>query len=72
VHRLGFKLFGATVWELLIIELFSQWQLNKIKTENCIEIWEFSRCYWKAFEESDLMEFISQFSELKMWKILIF
>jgi hypothetical protein len=24
VHRLGFKLFGATVWELLIIELFSQ------------------------------------------------
>jgi hypothetical protein len=27
------------VWKLLIVELFSQQKLNKIKTENCIEIW---------------------------------
>jgi hypothetical protein len=29
---------GAMVWKLLNIEPFSQWKLNKIKTENCIGI----------------------------------
>ncbi len=38
VHRLGLRLFGATVLKLLIIEPFSQWKLNKIQTENCIGI----------------------------------
>jgi len=61
LHWLGLRLFGTTVWELLIIESFSQW--NKIKTENCIGIWGCSSCYWKALGESDLIKFISQFSE---------
>jgi hypothetical protein len=38
VHRLGLRLFGATVWKLLIIEPFFQWKLNKIETEI---VWEF-------------------------------
>ncbi len=37
----GLRLFGVTVWKLLIIDPFSQWKLNKIETENCIEIWNF-------------------------------
>jgi hypothetical protein len=44
VHRLGLRLFGATVWKLLIIESFSQWKLNKIKIENYIGIWGHSCC----------------------------
>jgi hypothetical protein len=40
-HQLDLRLFGTTVWKLLIIESFSQWKLNKIKTKNCIEIWVF-------------------------------
>jgi len=57
--------FGAIVWKLLIIEAFSQWKLNKIESENSIEIWGHSWCCWKALGESDFMEFISQFSELR-------
>jgi hypothetical protein len=37
----------------------------KIKTENCIEIWRRSWCYWNALGKSDLIKFISQFSELR-------
>jgi hypothetical protein len=37
VHTLGLRLFGATVWKLLIIEPFSQWKLNKIKTETVLK-----------------------------------
>jgi hypothetical protein len=33
-----------------------------IETENCIGIWAFSWCCWKALRDSDLVEFISQFS----------
>jgi hypothetical protein len=29
-------------------------------------------CSWNALGESDLIDFISQFSELRVWKILIF
>jgi hypothetical protein len=48
----------------LIIESFSQLKLNKkIQTKNRIGLWGRSWCYWKAFGESDLIEFISQFSE---------
>ncbi len=53
------------VWRLLIFGPFSQWKLNKIETENCIGIWGRSWCCWKALSESDLIEFISQFSELR-------
>ncbi len=65
LHRLGLRLFGATMWKLLIIEQFFQWELNKIETENCIRIWGHSWCCWKAFNERDLIEFISQFSKLR-------
>jgi hypothetical protein len=64
VHRLGLRLFGVTVWKLLIIEPFSQWKLSKIKTENCIGIWGRSWCCWKALGKSNLIEFISQFLKL--------
>jgi len=47
----------------LIVEWFSQWKLNKIKTNIFIGIWECSWCCWKALSESDLIELISQFSE---------
>jgi hypothetical protein len=63
VHQHGWRLFRAMVWRLLIIESFSQWKLNKIKMKNCTEIWGHSWCCWKALEESDLIEFNSQFSE---------
>jgi hypothetical protein len=65
VHWLGLRLFGAMVWKLLIIELFSQWKLNKMKTENWIGIWGSSWCRWKVLGQSDLIEFISQFLELR-------
>ncbi len=63
-HWLDLRLFGATVWKLLIIEPFSQWKLNKIETENCTGIWghscvlldrpwqfRFSRAYFSLFSE---------------------
>jgi len=65
VHWFGLRFFGAMVWKLLIIEPFSPWKLNKIETENYIGIWRSSWCCWKALDESDLIEFISQFSELR-------
>ncbi len=48
VHQLGLRLFGATVWKLLIIERFFRWKLNKIEIENRIGIWVCSSCCWKA------------------------
>jgi hypothetical protein len=63
VPQLGLKLFGATVWKLLIIESFSQWKLNKIKIENYIGIWGHLWCCWKTFVESNLIDFSSQFSK---------
>jgi hypothetical protein len=38
-----------------------------MKNENCIGIWGvvLAWCCWKAFGESDLIEFILQFSELR-------
>jgi hypothetical protein len=65
VHWLCLRLFGATMWKLLIIEPFFQSKLIKIETENCIRIWGHSWCCWKAFNEWDLTEFISQFSKLR-------
>jgi hypothetical protein len=37
VHELGFRLFGATMWKLLIIEPFFQWKINKIKLKFVLE-----------------------------------
>ncbi len=68
VHKLGLRLFGATVWT--IIEPLSQWKLNKIETEKCIGIWGCSWCCRKAFETSYLIEFISQFSDLRCERYL--
>ncbi len=65
VDQLGLRLFGTTLWKLLIIEPFSQWKLNKIKTENCTGIWGRSWCSWKALGDSHLIEFISHFAELR-------
>ncbi len=59
LHPLGFRLFGATMWKLLIIESFFQWKLNKIQTENCIGILRCSWCCWKVISKSDLIKFIS-------------
>jgi hypothetical protein len=73
VHQLGLRLFGATVWKLLIIKQVIQWKLNKIKIESYIVIWghqfllflesplwvRFSKVYFTIFRS-------------KMWKLLIF
>jgi hypothetical protein len=71
VHQFGLRLFEATMWKLLIIEPFFQSKSNRIETENCIGTWGCSWCYWKALGKSDLIKFISQFSKLRCWKILI-
>jgi hypothetical protein len=48
------------IWTLLIIEPFSQWKLNKIKTENIIEILgAFFVLLERPLTKSDLVEFIS-------------
>jgi hypothetical protein len=66
VHWLDFRVFGATVWKPLIIELFFQWKLNKIENwKIALQFGGCSWCYWKALGKSDLIEFISQFSELR-------
>jgi hypothetical protein len=61
-HQLGLRLFGAWMWKLLIIESFSQCKLYEIENKQCIEIWG---CSWNALGKSDLIDFISQFSELR-------
>jgi len=58
-------LWSYYMWKLLIIEAIFQWKLNKIETDNCNGIWGCSCCCWKALSELDLIEFISQFSELR-------
>jgi hypothetical protein len=64
-NRVYFIIFRPMVWKLLIVEPFFQWKLNKIETEIYIKIWGHSWWCWKALDESDLIEFISQFSELR-------
>jgi hypothetical protein len=67
----GAPTWFETVWSYSVevidywIISFCEWKLNKTETENCIGIWSCSWCCWKAFSESDLIEFISQFSELR-------
>jgi len=46
--------------------IFFPWKLNKIETEkNFIGTWGCCWCCWKALDKSDLIVFISQFSELR-------
>jgi hypothetical protein len=77
VHQLGLRLFGATVWKLLIIKQLFQWKLIKIKIEKSIEIWGGSWCYWKALNNSDFnivyfTIFIAKVWKIFVWKIFIF
>jgi hypothetical protein len=62
------------VWDCLdlwcgsywLLNHFFPWKLNKIETEkNFIGTWGSCWCCWKALDKSDLIEFISQFSELR-------
>ncbi len=72
MHQLGLRLFEAKVWKLLIIESFFQAKLNKIQIENYIEVWgRVLGVVEKPLASPHLIEFISQLSELKVWKILI-
>jgi hypothetical protein len=58
------------VWDCLEQQCGNHWLLKhfpndkffKIKAKNCIIIWGCSWCYWKALGESNLIDFISQFS----------
>jgi hypothetical protein len=71
VHQLGLRLFEDTVWKLLIIKPWFPWNLNKIKTEHCMDLgvflvllenlWrvKFNKVYFTIFKA-------------KVWKILIF
>jgi len=61
------------VWDCLELRCISYWLLNhflneifkKLKLKIVLEFWGLSWCCWKALSESDLIEFISQFSELR-------
>jgi hypothetical protein len=72
VRQLGLKLFGVTMWKLLIIEPFFQWKLNKIKTEYYIRIWKRSWCHLESpwWITCNRVYFI--IFRAKVWKILIF
>jgi len=65
VHWLGLNLFGAIMWNLLLLNHFFWRKLNKIKTKNYIEIWGCPWCHWKTFNKSNLIKFISWFWKLK-------
>jgi len=52
------RMFGATVWNLLIIEPFFHWIFWKTKIENYIRIWGHSWYCWKAFTKFDLIKLI--------------
>jgi hypothetical protein len=54
-----FKMFGAIVWNLLIIEPFFHRIFWKTKIENYIEIWGHSWYCWKALTKFDLINLIS-------------
>jgi hypothetical protein len=56
VQQLGFKLFGATLWKLLIIESF-----KKSKLKIVLEFGAFL-VFRRAFNESNLINFTSQIS----------
>ncbi len=71
LHRLGLRLFGATMWKLLIIEPFFQWEQNKIETENFIRIWG---TFFVLLESPQRVRFNKVYFTIfraKVWKILI-
>jgi hypothetical protein len=74
VHWLGLRLFGATMWKLLIIESFSQWKLNKIETgKTVLEFWGYSWCCWKGpWRWVRFNRVYFTIFRAKVWKILIF
>ncbi len=67
-------IMGALTWFEIVwsnsVEAIDYWIIFpmiiflKIKAKNSIVIWGSSWCYWKALGKSDLIDFISQFSEL--------
>ncbi len=53
-----FRMFGAIVWNLLIIEPFFHWIYWKTKIENYIKIWGHYWYCWKTFTKFDLIKLI--------------
>jgi hypothetical protein len=53
-----FIMFGATMWNLLIIEPFFHWIFWKAKIENYIGIWGHSWYCWKTFTKFDFIKLI--------------
>ncbi len=75
VHWLCLRLFGALLWNLLIIEpfFFSQWKINKIETEkNYIGNWGHAWWYWKALKQVRFNRVYFTIFRAKVWKMLIF
>ncbi len=67
VHRLGLRLF-VELWcgSYWLLNHFFNEKLNKIENQKLYcNLGGCSWCCWKALYESDLIEFISQFSELR-------
>ncbi len=72
LHPLGLRLFGATVWKLLIIESFFQWILNKFQTENLH--WNFE-VFLVLLESDRQITFNSVYFTIfkaKVWRIFTF
>jgi hypothetical protein len=60
------RLFRATVWKLVIIESFSKVKnKKKSKLKTVLKFENILGCCGKALDESDLIRFTSQFSELR-------
>jgi hypothetical protein len=74
VQWLGLRLFGATGWKILIIGSFSQWKskIKKLKQKSVLEFGGILDVVGKPLPSKDLVKFISQFSELRLWKIFNF
>ncbi len=53
-----FQMFGAIVWNILIIGPFFYWFFWKTKIENYIGIWGYSWYCWKALTKFDLIKLI--------------
>ncbi len=51
-----FRIFGVTMWNLLIIEPFFHWISWKTKIQNYIGIWGHSWYCWKTFTKFDLIK----------------
>ncbi len=65
VHWFGLRLFGATCGSCWLWNHFLNEKSIKLKLTIVMEFGGCSRCCWKALREVDLIEFISQFSEVR-------